>query len=118
MGTTNLNYLRNICNNDRRFMKEMVVTFMEMTPILLAQMHILSNECKWNELGKTAHQLKPSLQFMGMEAARTRVKEIEENCRHNPNKAAIANLLHTIEKDCIKAFAELNGLIKKEFISI
>jgi HPt (histidine-containing phosphotransfer) domain-containing protein len=118
MGVIDLNYLRSICDNDQRFMKEMIITFLEMTPILIAQMHLLTKENKWNELGKAAHQLKPSLQFMGMEPARHKVKEIEESCRFNTGKTSIEHLLYAIEKDCKQAFKELNCIIKKDFVSI
>jgi HPt (histidine-containing phosphotransfer) domain-containing protein len=113
-----LKYLRSICDNDQRFMKEMIVTFLELTPILIAQMQILSKEGKWHELGKTAHQLKPSLQFMGMDPARNKVKEIEDICMGNPDHSLIVRHIQKLEKDCIKAFAELNGMMKKEFVSV
>jgi HPt (histidine-containing phosphotransfer) domain-containing protein len=118
MGTTNLKYLRSICDNDQRFMKEMILTFLELTPMLIAQMQILSKEGKWHELSKTAHQLKPSLQFMGMDPARNKVKEIEDICSDNPDHSVIIMHIMRLEKDCKKAFVELNGVMKKEFVSV
>lgn len=118
MRTTDLNYLRNICDNDQKFIKEMIVTFLEMTPMLLAQMQILSKENKWQELAKTAHQLKPSLQFMGMAPARDKVKQIEDLCGDNPEYIAVAKFLKSIEKDCNRAYSELNGVMKNGFVSV
>lgn len=118
MATTNLDYLRSICDDDQRFMKEMIVTFLELTPMLIAQMQLLAKEQKWQELSKTAHQLKPSLQFMGMDATRNTVRELEDYCSLSPDYSVVSKSINKIGEACKIAFSELNGVMKNGFVSV
>lgn len=116
--TTDLTYLRSISDNDKQFIKEMIDTFLETTPILLSQMRSLAMEKRWIELGKTAHQMKPSLQFMGMEPARQVIREIEDICSGKPKYFRVIKLVEKTESACKKACDELKNMLKNETISV
>lgn len=115
--TTDLSYLRSISDNDKQFIKEMIDAFLEMTPVLVAQMRSLAKEKRWVELGKTAHQMKPSLQFMGMEPTRQIIREIEEICSGRPEYLKVIGLVEKTESACNKACAELKNILENGIVS-
>lgn len=115
--TTDLTYLKSISDNDQQFIREMIDTFLETTPVLLSQMRSLAHKKQWAELGKTAHQMKPSLQFMGMEPTRLIIREIEEICAGKPEYPEVIKLVEKTESACKKACVELKNLLDNEILS-
>jgi len=110
---TNLNYLSSICNGDKTFMIEMVETFIKNTPSAINEMEKFANKAEWLKVGQTAHRIKPSISFMGMETLKNLIKKIEHNGKESENTEQIPKLVQQLSKKCQLAIKELqDSLIK------
>lgn len=105
--TTNLNYLKTISDNDIHFVEDMINTFLEQTPELIAEMQQLVKSNNWYQVGRTAHRMKPSLTFMGMADGQRLVKDIEAYSENPENIDKLAKLISMLQRECEMAFNEL-----------
>jgi HPt (histidine-containing phosphotransfer) domain-containing protein len=105
--TTNLSYLKSISDNDENFMSDMITTFLEQTPELLAEMQLLARQNNWPQIGRTAHRMKPSLTFMGMNDGQRLIKDIEQYCQNKSNAEQLFKLINMLSRECEMAFNEL-----------
>ena len=112
---TDLTYLRSVSDNDEQFVKEMVVSFIEKTPLLLEDLVSAANQENWAQVGALAHKLKPNLVFMGIESLKHLVLDIELSGKDQQHLDILANKVHTLNSRCLEAIAELktNKLIEK-----
>jgi len=90
---TNLSYLESISNNDKKFVREMISTFIETTPETVGLMEKELKAGNLPNLGLLAHKIKPSLTFMGIESMTNTVKEIEVLGKENKDPERINDLL-------------------------
>ncbi len=86
-----LNYLRQISNNNPKFIQEMVITFVNSMPDTLEEIKHLAKTGSWIELAKVIHKIKPSLTMMGLHHAKKMSLEIEQNYKNNPKGISIKN---------------------------
>lgn len=111
---TNLSYLSGVCHGDKDFMRDMIETFITNTPISLDEMKTAAAEQDWETVGRTAHKIKPSISFMGLEALKPVVKNIEHYGKEGENTDKIPELLETLNKLCYQSFDELKTMLVKE----
>jgi CheY-like chemotaxis protein/HPt (histidine-containing phosphotransfer) domain-containing protein len=78
-----LNYLRQISNNNPKFIQEMAITFGNTMPEAIEQIKLLTKAESWMELAKVIHKIRPSLTMMGLHHAKKLSLEIEQNCKSN-----------------------------------
>lgn len=65
--TIDLSYLEEIALGSSEFKIEMIESFMKNTPEAISKMKKCISESDWKNLGSTAHKLKTSFSFVGME---------------------------------------------------
>lgn len=76
-----LQYLFEMSGGDPLFVREITQTFLAQMPTILVQLEKYNQQQDWNNCSKIAHQIKPSLQLLGMHSARTLALQIEEQGR-------------------------------------
>ncbi|MEP1093523.1 MAG: Hpt domain-containing protein [Cyclobacteriaceae bacterium] len=101
-------YLETISDGDHEFIKEFLSTFEETYIALNKKMSDEFTSRDFVNLGKTAHQLKPSVKMLGLECA-----EDLENFQNNPETATIEQL-NFIKDNCQKGFSELKIWAKEK----
>ncbi|MFW5759627.1 MAG: Hpt domain-containing protein [Cyclobacteriaceae bacterium] len=106
--TTNLSYLKSISDNDNLFVEEMINTFLEQTPDLIAEMKQLVREKNCFQVGRMAHRMKPSLTFMGMIDGQRLIKDIEYYSEDPGNCDKIIKLISMLQRECEIAYNELS----------
>ncbi|MTI20120.1 response regulator, partial [Fulvivirga sp. RKSG066] len=111
---TDLTYLGSICNGDKTFMREMVETFIANTPSAINEMQKWSHEAEWVKVGQTAHRIKPSIAFMGLESVKPIIKNIEDYGKEKKNTDQIPALIDTLSQKCQAAIHELNLTLKND----
>ncbi len=109
-----LSYLKDISDNDEEFVKEMIQSFMENSPLMITQIKKAADNLDWEEVGKIAHKIKPSIVFMGINSIKDVVETIESNGLKNKNTDKIPSLIEKLEAACIQANEEL----KKEKVLV
>lgn len=77
-----LTYLVNMCDGDKTFMRDMIVSFIEEIPLTLNNLSTLVQKKDWVILGKLVHKMKPAIQFMGLKKTYEVIKETETNCKN------------------------------------
>jgi len=110
---TNLNYLSSICNGDKVFMIEMIETFIKNTPSAVNEMEKFANKAKWYKVGQTAHRIKPSISFMGIDLLKDLIKTIENYGKESKSTEKIPALINRLSKQCQLAINELQVSLKE-----
>lgn len=114
---TDLSYLKNVCNGDKVFMREMVETFISNTPSAINEMQNWCDKAEWVKVGQTAHRIKPSIAFMGLESVKSTVKKLETFGKENKNTDKIPSLINSLSEKCQSAIKELQQTLERDFES-
>ena len=85
-----LTYLRDVSSGSNEFMIEMIELFLDQTPEYFANLEKVIVEENWSKVADIAHKIKPTLAFMGADAAKESMGEIEINARNLTNIETIA----------------------------
>jgi HPt (histidine-containing phosphotransfer) domain-containing protein len=102
-----LSYLRAIASDSNEFMIEMIDLFLDQTPEYFNQLQDAVNEKNWKEVAGLAHKIKPTLAFMGIDAARADIEEIEKKARSLDRVEEIEPQLVKLRAACTTLFAKL-----------
>lgn len=108
-----LTYLRDVSSGSNDFMIEMIELFLQQTPAYFEQLNQLIIDENWCKAAEIAHKIKPTLAFMGADAAKDRMAEIENYARNLTNTDAIAPLFKSLNEFSEELFAKLSE-VKKE----
>ncbi len=76
-----LTYLSSMCDGDKTFMRDMIVSFIDEIPLTLNSLSAQLNSKDWITLGKLVHKMKPAIQFIGLKRTYEVVRETEVNCK-------------------------------------
>ncbi len=110
---TDLSYLESISNNDTKFVKEMISTFVETTPDIIDQMKSALEKNNFESLGLLAHKVKPSLTFMGIHSMKDTVREIEVMAKENREPKRVKELSDIFFSEIHKSITELRKKLKE-----
>ncbi|WKN42810.1 Hpt domain-containing protein [Tunicatimonas pelagia] len=108
--SVDLTYLKEITGGDRDFMTSIVTTFVNDAPNTLERLQTSCAQSNWHEVGQAAHQLKPSLQFVGLKPTLERIKTIEQNCKESSDLSSVPALVSVVVQDIQYGIAELEEL--------
>jgi len=102
-----LEYLRSVSGNNEEFIREMVLTFTQTVPPVLADMKTAVEESDWEKLARLAHQIKPSFTLMGLNALRTNILFIEENAKQASKLDELPKVVSDFIRQCETILPEL-----------
>ena len=114
MNSTNyvdLSYLKEISGGDGMIIRKTVQKFLETTPAMLDSMDSQLAGEAYSDLGKTAHKLKSSVAFMGIEVIRDSIIRVESITKSKENIDELDALLAQIRQITESSFSELEGEI-------
>ena len=77
----NLSYLAALCDGDNEFMNTIIASFVDEMPGILKMIQQKMQEGDWKAVGQLAHKMRPSVQFVGMDATLEKTKSIELHCQ-------------------------------------
>jgi HPt (histidine-containing phosphotransfer) domain-containing protein len=91
-----LSQLEDISSGDQAFVDKMVDMFIDMVPESTNMMvEALANE-EYEELGKAAHKIKPSIDMMGILSLREKIRELERRGKLSEEVETIPTLLEDV----------------------
>lgn len=108
-----LSYLRDVSSGSNEFMIEMIELFLDQTPAYFDQLSQYIAEENWPKVAEIAHKIKPTLAFMGADAAKESMAEIETNARNLTNTETISPVFKTLHEFSGDLFIKLTE-VKKE----
>jgi HPt (histidine-containing phosphotransfer) domain-containing protein len=111
-----LSYLRDVSSGSNEFMIEMIDLFLEQTPGYFEQLNQFIEEENWPKVAEIAHKIKPTLAFMGADAAKEHMAEIETKARNVSDTREISPVfknLHEFSKVLFVKLAEVKTELEK-----
>ena len=102
-----LSYLRDVSSGSNEFMVEMIELFLDQTPAYFEQLSQFIAEENWPKVAEIAHKIKPTLSFMGADAAKEKMAEIETNARNLSNTDSIAPVFKSLHRFSGELFLKL-----------
>jgi PAS domain S-box-containing protein len=111
--TIDLNYLKEMSDNDVGFITDMVKSFINQAPKDMENIWFHFSNEEYDEVANIIHKIKPSITFMGIHELKDLVLEIEDNAKHKKIDP-LKGQLEKFELVCQRAILEL----KEEFASL
>ncbi|KAA8486315.1 2-amino-4-hydroxy-6-hydroxymethyldihydropteridine diphosphokinase [Arcticibacter tournemirensis] len=105
-----LSYLNDIADGNAEFIIDMIDIFMEQTPVYFDQLDKAIQEKDWKVTGDVAHKIKPTLAFMGVEAAKEQMAEIERKARNLDHTEEIEEKVSQLKVSCESLYAGLQKI--------
>ena len=94
-----LTYLNEITGGDQDFIESIIATYVTDVPNVIDRLATACANADWWEVGQAAHQLKPSLQFVGLNETLVRTKTVEQYCKQNNNLTLVPELVNSVLHD-------------------
>jgi len=105
--TTNLEYIKELSEDNESFFKDFIKLFMKNTPETLSSLITGVTNSDWEKVRQAAHKMKPSLNYLGMKEARELASTIETKAKDLTGTEEIPKLAEELKVFCEKAFQEL-----------
>jgi PAS domain S-box-containing protein len=99
-----LSMVQSVSGGDEGFIKKMVALFIETVPQNMLDLKKALQEENWDQVGKTAHKLKSTIDSMGIKSIRQEIRTVEANAKQKEALQELPALIGTIDsviKDCI-----------------
>jgi hypothetical protein len=99
-----LTMVQSVSGGDEGFIKKMVALFIETVPQNLQDLKNALQAENWEQVGKTAHKLKSTIDSMGIKSIRQEIRDVEANSKTLESLQEIPALVATIDnviKECI-----------------
>lgn len=97
-----LTSLEKISGGNNDFIKKMITLFMEITPKNVQELKLAVQNKKYEEAGKIAHSMKPSLDQMGITSLHQTIRDLEklktEELDHRNIQPLISKLDETLKQ--------------------
>lgn len=104
-----LKYLKEISNGSNEFMNQMITLFVEQTPEIIAKMEKSNEENDIKGIRASAHKMKPSIAFMGIDELKSVIQEIEGFSENGGNNHRMTELISQIKSIASLAIDELKA---------
>jgi signal transduction histidine kinase/CheY-like chemotaxis protein len=99
-----LSMVQSVSGGDEGFIKKMVALFIETVPQNMQDLKNALQAENWEQVGKTAHKLKSTIDSMGIKSIRQEIRTVESNAKQMESLSEIPGLVSTIDnviKECI-----------------
>lgn len=113
MSLSDLSFLQNFTKGDNAKIKKYISMFLDIAPKSIADMEVMNQEKRYDELKVVAHSLKPQVSYMGIKHLETTIKEIELFAGSKTNTEQLADKISHFKTECTKACAELAQEVSK-----
>jgi CheY-like chemotaxis protein len=99
-----LTMVQSVSGGDEGFIKKMVALFIETVPQNMQDLKNALQAENWEQVGKTAHKLKSTIDSMGIKSIRQEIRTVESNAKQMESLAEIPSLVAMIDNvinECI-----------------
>jgi len=104
-----LSMVRSVSGGDEGFIKKMVALFIETVPQNMQELDKAVEAGNWDQVGKTAHKLKSTVDSMGIKTIRQEIRTVEANARSGQSIQeipALVNKISSVINACIEQLQE------------
>jgi CheY-like chemotaxis protein len=104
---TDLQFLREISENNEQFFREFIQMFLTNTPKAFVDMEEATAQGDWEKLRQAAHKVKPSFNYVGLKDMSVLTAKIEECAKKVENTEQLSEMIALIKNTVEKAYVEL-----------
>jgi HPt (histidine-containing phosphotransfer) domain-containing protein len=100
-----LTMVQSVSGGDEGFIRKMVSLFIETVPQNVQDLKNAMQAENWEQVGKTAHKLKSTIDSMGIKSIRQEIRTVEANARQKESLEDIPGLvtnIDTVIRECIE----------------
>jgi HPt (histidine-containing phosphotransfer) domain-containing protein len=100
-----LSMVQSVSGGDEGFIRKMVALFIETVPQNVMDLKTAMQAENWEQVGKTAHKLKSTIDSMGIKSIRQEIRTVEANARQKEALQDIPVLVANIDaviRECIE----------------
>lgn len=100
-----LSMIHSISGGDDGFIKQMVTLFINTTPQTLDDLNNALNAANWDQVSKSAHKLKSTLDSMGIASLKDDIRFVELHAKkseHLDQIPALIDKINSITNSCIE----------------
>ena len=104
-----LSMVQSVSGGDEGFIKKMVALFIETVPQNVEELIKATQSENWEQVGKTAHKLKSTVDSMGIKSIRQEIRTVEANAKQKQALEEISGLvtkISTVISECIEQLRE------------
>ena len=91
-----LTMVQSVSGGDEAFIKKMVALFIETVPQNVEELSKATQAENWEQVGKTAHKLKSTVDSMGIKSIRQEIRTVEANAKQKQSLQEIPSLVERI----------------------
>jgi hypothetical protein len=106
-----LTMVQSVSGGDDSFIKKMVSLFIETVPQNMQDLKKALQEENWDQVGKTAHKLKSTIDSMGIKSIRQEIRAVEANAKQKESLQSIPSMVNTIDTVIIECIGQLQSEI-------
>ena len=99
-----LSMVQSVSGGDETFIRKMVTLFIETVPQNIVDLQAALTAENWEQVGKTAHKLKSTIDSMGIKSLRQDIRTVEANARQKESLQDVPPLVANIDaviRECI-----------------
>ena len=104
-----LSMVQSVSGGDEGFIKKMVALFIETVPQNIQDLKNALQAENWEQVGKTAHKLKSTIDSMGIKSIRQEIRAVESNAKQMESLADVPGLVDTIDNTIKECIAQLQA---------
>lgn len=106
-----LSMVQSVSGGDEGFIKKMVALFIETVPQNLDELVKATQSENWDQVGKTAHKLKSTVDSMGIKSIKTEIRTVEANAKQKVGVEEIPALVEKIGSVIHECIGQLHAEI-------
>jgi PAS domain S-box-containing protein len=104
-----LTMVQSVSGGDEGFIKKMVALFIETVPQNMQDLKNALQAENWEQVGKTAHKLKSTIDSMGIKSIRQEIRTVEANAKQMESLTEIPALVTTIDNVITECIGQLQA---------
>jgi PAS domain S-box-containing protein len=105
-----LAYLVNLSAGDIKFLRTMVQLYKDESSRLIAQIKEKGRQGRWEEAGRAAHQLKPSVKMVGLTVLNEPILRLEDCAKSKESQKLFDEDIQKVEERCVASYLELEEI--------
>jgi PAS domain S-box-containing protein len=106
-----LTMVQSVSGGDESFIKKMVALFIETVPQNIQDLKNALQDENWEQVGKTAHKLKSTIDSMGIKSIRQEIRTVEANAKQQDSLQEIPSLVARIDFVIVECIGQLKAEI-------
>jgi CheY-like chemotaxis protein len=104
-----LTMVQSVSGGDEGFIKKMVALFIETVPQNMLDLKAALQAENWEQVGKTAHKLKSTIDSMGIKSIRQEIRTVEANAKQMESLTELPALVDMIDKVIEECISQLQA---------